>query len=276
MRADVDGDEADDGALDGDAVDGITGGDAVDGIADGDAVDGITDGDAVSGVDVEGDGAAPVDRALAAFAAGDPVCVHDFADREGETDLIYPAATIDPEAVAHLRNDAGGLVCVAVADHVADAFGLPFLADALDHPAVDDAPDYDDRSSFSLPVNHRETFTGITDDDRARTIVALAEAAAAVDRDPDGYTPADFAEEFRAPGHVHVLRGARDGIRDRVGHTELGLALAEAVGAAPAAVVCEMLDDATGEALSPADAAAYAERRGIPYVEGADLVAALR
>jgi len=66
-----------------------------------------------------------------------------------------------------MRNDAGGLICVAVADSVADAFGLPFLADALDHPAVNDDPEYDDRSSFSLPVNHRETFTGITDEDRA-------------------------------------------------------------------------------------------------------------
>ena len=217
-----------------------------------------------------------VERALDAFRAGEPVCVHDFADREGETDIVYPASAVDAEAVAHMRNDAGGLVCVAVADHVADAFGLPFLADALDHPAVDDAPEYDDRSSFSLPVNHRDTFTGITDDDRARTITALATAAAAVDSDPDGYTPESFAAEFRSPGHVHVLRGARGGIEDRVGHTELGLALAEAVDDAPAAVVCEMLDDETGAALSPDDAAAYAARREIPYVEGAELVAALR
>ncbi|WP_256416710.1 3,4-dihydroxy-2-butanone-4-phosphate synthase [Halorubrum laminariae] len=216
-----------------------------------------------------------VDRALDAFRAGDPVCVHDFADREGETDIVYPAGAVDEAAVAHMRNDAGGLICVAVDDPVADAFDLPFLADALDHPAVDDAPAYDDRSSFSLPVNHRETFTGITDEDRARTIVELANAAAAAAADPTGYGPEDFAAEFRAPGHVHVLRGARDGLAGRTGHTELGLAMAEAVDAAPAAVVCEMLDDETGAALSPADAAAYAERRGIPYVEGADLVAAL-
>lgn len=217
-----------------------------------------------------------VDRALDAFRAGNPVCVHDFADREGETDIVYPATAVDAEAVSHMRNDAGGLVCVAVADHVADAFGLPFLADALDHPAVDDTPEYDDRSSFSLPVNHRDTFTGITDDDRALTITALADAAATVDRNPDGYTPESFAAEFRSPGHVHVLRGARDGIADRVGHTELALALADAVDDAPAAVVCEMLDDETGAALAPEDAATYAARRGIPYVEGADLVSALR
>jgi len=146
--------------------------------------DADTDVDAVPGSDADS-----VNRALDAFRAGDPVCVHDFADREGETDIIYPAGAVDEAAVAHMRNDAGGLICVAVADSVADAFGLPFLADALDHPAVNDDPEYDDRSSFSLPVNHRETFTGITDEDRARTIVELAVSAAAVDADPAGTTP---------------------------------------------------------------------------------------
>jgi len=120
------------------------------------------------------------------------------------------------------------------------------------------------------------TFTGITDADRALTITEVANAAAAATADPDAYSPEAFAASFRAPGHVHVLRGAVDGLDERVGHTELGLALAEAVDAAPAAVVCEMLDDETGDALAPADAAAYAARHDIPYVEGAALVEALR
>jgi 3,4-dihydroxy 2-butanone 4-phosphate synthase len=71
-----------------------------------------------------------VERAIAAFRAGDPVLIHDAADREGETDVVYPASAVGPVDVARLRNDAGGLVCVAVPAAVADAFGLPFLADA--------------------------------------------------------------------------------------------------------------------------------------------------
>ena len=35
-----------------------------------------------------------------------------------------------------------------------------------------------------------------------------------------------------------------------------------------------MLDDETGEALSVADAKAYAERNDLVYVEGSDLLAA--
>jgi 3,4-dihydroxy 2-butanone 4-phosphate synthase len=220
-----------------------------------------------------GESETAVDRALAAFRAGEPVLVHDAADREGETDLVYPAGAVDADAVAHLRTDAGGLVCTAVSDPVADAVELPFLEDELDHPAAADHDlAYDDRSSFSLPVNHRDTFTGITDDDRALTIRRLAAAADAVRAPNSDYDAADFAAEFRTPGHVYVLRGAPDLLSDRRGHTELGLALAEAADLPPAVVVCEMLDEESGGARTPAAAAEYARRNDLVYVEGAALV----
>jgi len=210
--------------------------------------------------------AATVDRAVAAFRNGRPVCIHDAADREGETDLVYPAGAVTPEAVARLRNDAGGLVCVALADGVAEAFELPFRQGTLEHPAAGDHDlSYDDRSSFSLTVNHRDTHTGITDDDRALTITSLAEAAAAP-------AETEFAARFRAPGHVHLLRAAEGLLDQRQGHTEMGVALANAAGVPPAVVVCEMLDDTTGGALTPHDAAAYARDNGLPYIEGTQLV----
>jgi 3,4-dihydroxy 2-butanone 4-phosphate synthase len=212
------------------------------------------------------DGDAAVTRAVEAFARGEPVLVHDAADREGETDIIYPAGAVTPEAVAHLRNDAGGLVCVALSDAVAEALDLPFMQDVLDHPtSADHDLAYDERSSFSLTVNHRDTFTGITDDDRSLTIRELADLAA----DPDAEA---FADQFRSPGHVHLLRAAPGLLEDRMGHTELGIALADAAGQPPAVVVCEMLDDETGEARPPAEARAYAAERGLTYVEGRALI----
>ena len=207
----------------------------------------------------------PTERALRAMRAGTPVLIHDAADREGETDLVYPATAVTPDAIARLRNDAGGLVCVALSDAVASAFDLPFVTEAIDHPAATGEDlSYGDRSSFSLTVNHRDTYTGITDDDRARTITALGTAAGAP-------TETDFADEFRVPGHVHLLRGAPTLLTERRGHTELALALAAAADCSPAVVVCEMLDDAGG-ALSPADAQEYADRHGLVYVEGEQVV----
>ncbi|MFO7926971.1 MAG: 3,4-dihydroxy-2-butanone-4-phosphate synthase [Halobacteriota archaeon] len=227
-----------------------------------------------------------VDATISAFAAGGPVLIHDATDREGEVDLVYPAASIAPADVARMRNDAGGLVCVALSDSVCDAWDLPFEQELLDHPAgADHELGYDERSSFSITVNHRDTFTGITDEDRALTISELGAAAGRIAREHvvagDGAAEAiatdaeSFAERFRAPGHVHLLRGAPDLLDDRAGHTELGLALAEAAGVEPAVVVCEMLDDETNGALSPAAARAYADRHSFPYVEGSELIARL-
>ena len=203
-----------------------------------------------------------VDKAIKAFGAGKPVLVHDFDDREGEVDLVYPALSVTPRDVVRMRTDAGGLICVAFSHGVAEAFDLPFLADELAHP-VSETVDlgYDDRSSFSLPVNHVETFTGITDVDRARTITELGGAAA----DPQGV---EFSTEFHAPGHVPVLRAAPNLIAERAGHTELGITLAKAANRAPAVVVCEMLDEVTGKALTKVDARQYSHRHGIPYIDG--------
>ncbi|MGM0604782.1 MAG: 3,4-dihydroxy-2-butanone-4-phosphate synthase [Halobacteriota archaeon] len=219
------------------------------------------------------DSSSPLDRAIDAFRAGQPVLIHDFEDREGETDIVYPAGAVEPTDVVRLRTDAGGLICVAVSDPVADAFGLPFLEDEIDHPSASSHDlAYDSRSSFSLPVNHRETYTGITDVDRSLTITELAAAATRAAADASRYTPETFAESFRSPGHVHVLRGAPNLLSDRTGHTELGLALASAAGLPPAVVVCEMLDGATGVAKTPADARSYAEANDLVYVEGQTVV----
>ena len=220
---------------------------------------------------MRGESTGTLERATAAFRAGDPVLVHDADDREGETDLVYPASAVTPAAVARLRNDGGGLVFVALPAAVADRFDLPFLHESVDHPANDHTDlGYDAHPSFSLTVNHRDGFTGVTDDDRALTIRRLGEVS-----DDEAYGVDAFASEFRTPGHVHLLRGAPGLLDDRRGHTELGLALAEAAGVAPAVAGCEMLDDETGGALSTADAQAYARRHDLPFVEGAALIRAL-
>jgi 3,4-dihydroxy 2-butanone 4-phosphate synthase len=220
---------------------------------------------------MRGESTGALERAVAAFRAGEPVLVHDADDREGETDLLYPASAVTPAAVARLRNDGGGLIFVALPATVADRFDLPFLHEAVDHPANDHSDlGYDAHPSFSLTVNHRDGFTGVTDDDRALTIRRLGEVSADADYGVDA-----FADEFRTPGHVHLLRGAPGLLDERRGHTELGLALAEAAGVAPAVAGCEMLDDETGGALSTADAEAYARRHDLPFVEGAALIRAL-
>jgi len=216
---------------------------------------------------MQGESTGALESAVAAFRTGDPVLVHDDDDREGETDLLYPASTVTPDAVARMRNDGGGLIFVALTDAVADRFDLPFLHETLDHPANDHSDlGYDAHPSFSLTVNHRDGFTGVTDEDRALTIRRLGEVSG-----DDSFGVDAFADEFRTPGHVHLLRAAPGLLADRRGHTELGLALAQEADIAPAVAGCEMLDDDTGGALSTTDAQAYARRHDLAFVDGEEL-----
>ncbi len=218
------------------------------------------------------------EEALRRFRRGEFVLIYDFDDREGETDMAIPALYVDARDVAKMRIDGGGLICVAIHPVAAKKLGLPFMHDVLaaaseripEIRSVADAGDikYDSRSSFSLWVNHRDTFTGVTDIDRALTIRRVGEAVDTVMMGGEF----DFGREFRSPGHVALLRAADGLVYERVGQTELSVALAEMAGIAPAVAICEMLDAETGRALSREDAIRYAEENDIPFIDGKTIV----
>ncbi|TAJ45373.1 3,4-dihydroxy-2-butanone-4-phosphate synthase [Methanofollis fontis] len=211
--------------------------------------------------------------ACAALRDGKFVLLYDFDDREQETDLIIRADAVTPQDVLRMRRDGGGLICTAVHPLAAERLGLPFASDLMQNVAAAEQPGdipYDRRnhSSFSIWVNHRSTFTGIPDRDRAVTINAIADQ---VKRSLNGGGH-NFAAEFRTPGHVALLRAA-DGLLDvRRGQTELSIALAELAGTTPAVVVCEMLDDESGLALTKEDAVRYGAEHGIPFIGGSEVL----
>jgi 3,4-dihydroxy 2-butanone 4-phosphate synthase len=215
-----------------------------------------------------------IDEALSALRDGHFILLYDFDNREGETDFAIRADAVTPAHIRQMRKDGGGLICCAVAHEAAERIGLPFAHDVLEAAGVgvrDHVIPYDrkNRSSFSLWVNHASTFTGITDNDRATTINAVAEQV----RKALAGEETRFFDEFRVPGHVALLRGADGLLARRCGQTELSLFLAEQAGITPAIVVCEMLDDETGLALRKESARAYGEAHGIPFIEGRGVVA---
>ncbi len=221
-----------------------------------------------------------IDRALEALRAGKFVLIHDAVNREDETDMVIAAGTVEPRHVAIMRRDAGGLICVAMHPRVADNLGLPYLTDvyasALPNHGVlavtkpDDLP-YDERSAFSISVNHRRTYTGITDRDRALTIRELGKLGESA---LDGPMIEEFGHNFRSPGHVPLLRAADGLVLARQGHTELATALAELAGITPVVAICEMLDAKTNRALSCSAAAKYAEMNELACLEGAEIIEA--
>ncbi len=221
-----------------------------------------------------------IELALEDLMAGKFVLLHDSTSREDEVDMVIAAEKVEPAHVARMRRDAGGLICIALHPRAAENLGLPFLTDiygsaaeahgVLEVTKPNDLP-YDERSAFSIAVNHRRTFTGITDTDRALTISELGKISA---RALNGSAVEEFGREFRSPGHVPLLRAAKGLLAERQGHTELTVALIELAGLTPATAICEMLDAETHRALSAEGAGEYAAENGLVCLESKDVIRA--
>ncbi|HEC82008.1 MAG TPA: 3,4-dihydroxy-2-butanone-4-phosphate synthase [Thermoplasmatales archaeon] len=221
-----------------------------------------------------------IEQAMEQLRQGRFVLIYDDEDREGETDLIIAAQHITPGAVKRMRRDGGGLIVLMVEHDVAEVFQLPFLTDLYDKASVfyhilrevaaNDIP-YDAKSSFSLSINHRRTFTGITDVDRSLTMRRFAEIAGSLRKLEDPVK--EFGREFRSPGHVPVCRAVKGSLAERSGHTELSTALLKMTGLTPVAGGCEMMGD-DGKALKKEDAMRYAEKNGFVFLTGDEIVEA--
>ena len=230
---------------------------------------------------------AEVQRCIDAFRKGDPVMVFDSAFRERETDLLWPAAAAKPECIRQLRKDCGGLLFLAIGHEVGERFGLPFLQDLhTTDEALTKNPvlkvlqtndlQYDSRSAFTLSMNHRDTYTGITDKDRSLTTRRFGELVEELTKeDADHETSLQrLGKEFRTPGHIPLCRESEKGLKSRQGHTELAVSIARLAGLSPCVIGAEMLEPDGEHALPVEEARKYAEKNGIPMVTGADLLKA--
>ena len=226
-----------------------------------------------------------VSLALDAIRTGRPVLVYDADGREEETDAVLASQFVTPDLVRFLRKEAGGLICTTVPSEARDRLGLPYLSEifgeaAARHPVLArtlaTSAAYDPIASpFSITVNHRETRTGITDRDRARTIAGFAALVGEALRHENGWGIEALGREFRSPGHVPLLNAADGLLSRRRGHTELSTALVTMAGLIPSATICEMMGD-DGRARSKEDAKAYAEARTLVFLEGQDVIEAWR
>ncbi|MDR0334578.1 MAG: 3,4-dihydroxy-2-butanone-4-phosphate synthase [Methanomassiliicoccaceae archaeon] len=212
---------------------------------------------------------------------GKIVLIYDFDDRERETDMTIASQFVTPDAIRRLRKDAGGLICTTTPHNIAMELGLPFMSDVfcsdpvkfplLKSMAPTDIPYDNTRSSFGVTINHRRTYTGITDNDRALTVSEYARIIFS------GGTAAARTEElgknFRAPGHVHLLNTSESILKNRKGHTELATALMILAGVNPSATICEMIGD-DGNAMTKKDVKEYASRNGCVFIEGDEIIEA--
>ena len=181
---------------------------------------------------------------LERFATGDLLIVVDDIDRENEGDLIVLAELVTPEQVAFMVRYTTGILCVAITEERARALALPLM--------VDNNQDVK-KTAFTVSVDAKDGLvTGVSATERATTVRALASATS---------QPSDFIR----PGHVFPLIGDRGGLSVRGGHTEAGIALAELVGATPAALLSEIVND-DGSMARGSQLHAFAAEHQIPII----------
>ena len=217
-----------------------------------------------------------IEDALKALRDGKFILVHDSESRENEVDMVKAAQYIKPQDIAVMRNNAGGLICLAIPYEIAAELELMYMHNILHFASrvnpslskiISSLAPYGDRPSFSITINHVDTFTGITDIDRALTITKMSDICSEI----DNYGKHEFSKKFRSPGHVPILIAAKELLKERSGHTELSIQLMNMAHLTPAVVICEMLDSDTGGALKVDKAMEYSIGFNIPLVESLEI-----
>lgn len=170
-----------------------------------------------------------IETALDYLRNGQLIIVADDDDREAEGDLVGIANLATMESVNFMTKFARGLICAPISAQLADRLQLTEMV----------AQNTDTfKTAFTISVDHRSTTTGISAEERARTIRALA-------------NPQTKEEDFQKPGHIFPLIGRIGGVLERRGHTEAALDLAKLTNQSEAAYICEILNDDGSMARRP-------------------------
>jgi 3,4-dihydroxy 2-butanone 4-phosphate synthase/GTP cyclohydrolase II len=188
-------------------------------------------------------GGGDFDEALTALRDGRMVVI---CDRDGVgAQLVVAAERADAAAINFMAREARGLVCLALTPERCEQLGLELIKDG--------GTPNDAAKRFTVSIEAREgVTTGISAADRARTV------AVAID-------PACGRDDLVVPGHVFPLWTEPGGLVARRGIPEAAIELVTAAGLGPAAVVCDIIDDAGAAMLRPG-LDAYCERHGLRLI----------
>ncbi len=190
-----------------------------------------------------------IESAIEDIKEGKMVIVVDDEDRENEGDLVMAAEKATTQAINFMIKKARGLVCTPLEKERLEELEIPLMTSQNTDPH---------ETAFTISVDHISTRTGISAEERARTIQELV-------------NPASEPEDFNKPGHIFPLQARKGGVLRRAGHTEAAVDLAKLAGLKPAAVICEIIkDDGTMARMS--DLEEFAEEYDLKLISIADLI----
>lgn len=191
-----------------------------------------------------------VEKAVEALAKGQAIIVVDDEDRENEGDFIALAEFATPEIINLMATEGKGLICVPVAEEIAQQLQFGLMTDQNTDPYG---------TAFTISVDHKDTTTGISAFERSHTILQMINSESK-------------ATDFKRPGHVFPLIAKKGGVLKRAGHTEAAVDLALLAGSSPAGVICEIMKE-DGSMARLDDLVIIAERLNIGILTIAELIA---
>lgn len=190
-----------------------------------------------------------IEEAIEDLKAGKVVIISDDEDRENEGDFVVLAEKATPEAINFMATHGRGLICTTITEQLAKKLNL--------HPMVSDNTDHHE-TAFTVSIDHKSTSTGISAFGRSITILELLKEDS-------------VAEDFQRPGHTFPLIAKEGGVLSRTGHTEASVDLAKLCGAAPAGVICEIMNE-DGSMARVSDLELIARKFDLTFITIADLV----
>ena len=162
-----------------------------------------------------------IEEVIEDLKVGKPVIIVDDESRENEGDLVIAAEFATRESINFIIKEARGLLCTPMLESDLRRLGIPQMVERNTD---------NHETAFTVSVDHVDTTTGISPEERAITMQKLIDANAK-------------PEDFRRPGHVFPLRYKEGGVLVRQGHTEASIDLCKLAGLYPAAAICEITND---------------------------------
>ena len=162
-----------------------------------------------------------IPEALEALRNGKVILCTDDPDRENEGDMICAAQFATTENVNLMATRAKGLICTPMSYELAHKLNLPQM--------VEENTD-NHCTAFTVSIDHKNTTTGISAQERALTCRECV-------------NPNAKPDDFRRPGHVFPLVARKGGVLTRNGHTEATVDLCRLAGLEECGLCCEVMRD---------------------------------
>lgn len=192
-----------------------------------------------------------IEEAIEDIKQGKVIIVVDDENRENEGDFICAAQTITPQIVNFMAREGRGLICAPLTEERCEDLGLEMMVGK-------NTAKYETPFTVSVDLKGKSAGTGISTEDRAKTIRALVE-------------PDTKPEDLGRPGHIFPLKAKKGGVLRRTGHTEAAIDFARLAGFEPAGVLVEILNEDGTMARLP-DLRKVADKFDLKLVSIKDLI----